>query len=226
VLEDEQIILADSFERQRENIWKSVQSQHPDSYDGNLLALKKFSVNNDDMILHMNIIKFSRILTLEKLGEHLRPYGTIGMQMIVLSPDKKHILIGQRSSNSLYCPNFFSCPGGMLEVVDAKGSFEEACLREFNEEVDFVLSDDLRVHAITSEIHGTVGAAFILSGTTKENPDVESSVIGNEEWEGSHLRWYSVQNLEMFAYSNSLESVVFVKEEREKFDRNEANAFW
>jgi ADP-ribose pyrophosphatase YjhB (NUDIX family) len=55
------------------------------------------------------------------------------MQMIVLSPDRKSILYGQRAANLLYCPLFHSVPGGILEARDTKGSFEDAVLREFRE---------------------------------------------------------------------------------------------
>lgn len=225
-LDKEWIILADSLEEQREQIWNDVRSKHPTSYDGDLLALKDFIVTNDEMILHMNIIKFSRILTLEKRGEHLQPYGTIGMQMIVLSPDRRCLLVGQRASNLLYCPDFYSGPGGMLEVDDAEGSFEDACIREFNEEVELEISNHLNVHAIMSEINGTVGVVFLLSTIAKENPDTESSVKGNEEWQENQLFWHSVEDLEIFNHANSLESVLFIKEDRARFERNELSIFW
>ncbi len=209
MLEEEQIILTDSFEDRREEIWKFVLSQHPDSYDGNLLVLKAFNIDS----LNMNIIKYSRIVTLERHGEHLRPYGTIGMQITVFSPDRKYILVGQRARSVMYCPRYFSAPGGMLEVLNAEGSSEEACLREFNEEVELNILDDMILHAITSEINGTAGVVFILTGTAKSVQDIEMLVKGNEEWEGNHLKWYSVQDLETFTYSNSLESILFAKEE-------------
>ena len=212
ILENEQIVLDAFFEEQREKIWREIQSEHPDSYDGDILVLKDFNVANNQMVLNMNLIKFSRILTLEKLGEYLRPYGTIGMQMIVLSPDRRHILFGQRVSTSMYCPGYYSCPGGMLELVDAKGTFEEACLREFHEEVEIDISNELTLHAITSEINGTVGAVFLLSGTAKMNPDVGLRIKGNEEWEENHLTWHSIRDLDRFDYSNSLESIIFAKE--------------
>ena len=216
-LEGEHKILPTNLEERREEIWKRVLTEYPDSYDGDLLELKEFKANEEDMELSMNIIKFSRVLTLERLGEYLKPYGTIGMQMVVLSHDREYLLIGQRASSSMYCPLYYSCPGGMFEVSDTEGSFEEACLREFNEEVELTLNDNLKLLAITSEINGTVGVVFLLVGTTRNPPDVTIPVKGNEEWEDTQLLWYSIQSLDRFTYSNSLESIVFVKEYLDKF---------
>ncbi|MFW9849562.1 MAG: NUDIX hydrolase [Candidatus Thorarchaeota archaeon] len=219
-LENEHKILPTSLEEKREEIWNTVLTRHPDSYDGDILELRDFKVNEYRMDLYMNIIKFSRVLTLERLGEYLRPYGTIGMQMVVLSHNREYLLIGQRSSNSMYCPKYYSCPGGILELSDAKGTFERACLREFNEEVELALNKDLKLLAITSEINGTVGIVFLLMGSAKEILDMEQPICGNEEWEDKELRWYPLQALDKFSCSNSLESVVFAKENPDMLRNN------
>ncbi len=217
ILDDKEITLDDALEARRDDIWKSVVSDYPDTYDGNLLSLQHYNTDSDSMTLYMNTIKFSRILTLERLKVHLKPYGAIGMQLIVLSPDKDRILIGQRSKDAMYCPLFYSVPGGMLEIEDTKSSFRDACLREFNEETQLSLSKDIHLVGIASEINGTVGVVFLLCGTARDPVDVGMPVQGNEEWENRILRWYSVRELSQFTFSNSLEGVVYARKNIESW---------
>ncbi len=211
ILDSKEVILDDALEEQRGAIWNNVMRDHPATYDGNLLALQDYDIASDSMTLYMKSIKFSRILTLERLGVHLKPYGTIGMQLIVHSPDRNQFLIGQRNRDSMYCPLFYSVPGGILEVEDTKGSFKDACLREFNEEVELEISDNLKLIGITSEIHGTVGCVFLLIGVSVSQPGVGEFVRGNDEWEDNSLQWHPINNLEGFTVSNCLEAPIFLK---------------
>ncbi|MFW9980238.1 MAG: NUDIX hydrolase [Candidatus Thorarchaeota archaeon] len=226
ILKDEEYLLDDALEKLRKDVWEDIQRNHPDTYDGHLLTLSGFENTKNSMTLRMNTIRFSRILTLEKVGKRLKPYGTIGMQLIVLTPDKQHILIGQRSKNSMYCPLFFSVPGGMLEVTDASDSFEDACLREFHEEVKLDIKEGLDLVGITSEIHGSVGVVFLILGTAKELSDLSSAVQGNEEWEDRRLEWHSIQQMERMTRENSLEGVVFAKDDRKKKERGGPSVLW
>ena len=90
--------------------------------------MDEFDASGEAAMLGMSSIRFSTILTLSEMELGINGYGALGFQAIILSPNREYILFGQRPDTSLYCPLYYAVPGGMLEVEDAKGSFQAACL--------------------------------------------------------------------------------------------------
>ena len=122
-------LLSDDLETQREHVWTEMITKFPETYDGDVLILDDFQVIDDKIIFNLGFMKFSRILTLEKLKQRPPGYGSLGMQAIILSHDGYSVLAGKRAESLPYCPSFYAVPGGILEVIDTKGSFESACMR-------------------------------------------------------------------------------------------------
>jgi len=218
--------LSDSLERKRDEIWKIKVETYPDTYDGEILTLDDFHTSEDSISMQLGFMKFSRVLTLEEAGLRPQGYGTLGVQAILFSPDKKHILVGERSVDSMYCPLYHALPGGILEVTDSKGDFEAASLREIHEEVEVELNSEKEVVAILSELHGTVGVVVIITGTVTDVVDVSESVKGNEEWSDNELSWVPVDGLGQFSSDNSLEGLLFVKDEWESYQESGKSILW
>jgi ADP-ribose pyrophosphatase YjhB (NUDIX family) len=210
---DDELELPEWLEDGREREWRKLKEDYPDSYDGDVLVLRNYRKVSSGLSLETCFMKFSALNTLQVHGEHLRPYGSIGMQMIVLSPDKKSILYGQRAANILYCPLFHSVPGGILEVRDTKGSFEDAVLREFREEVKLPSPTGLNLISIVSEIHGSVGCIFIIKGVMEVSDGAHSIVRGNDEWMNEALHWHHADSLQPLDEKSMLEGLLLAKHE-------------
>ena len=218
--------LSESLERKRDDVWKATVESYPDTYDGKILTLDEFRATEETISMQLGFMKFSHVLTLDETKQRPQGYGTLGVQAILFSPDKKYILAGERSADSMYCPLYYAIPGGILEVADTEGDFESACLREISEEVEVKLEPEKEIVAITSELHGTVGAVTIMVGTVADVVDVSENIKGNEEWSDSRLAWYPVDRLEYFTPTNSLEGLLFVKDEWEMFQGSGKCVLW
>lgn len=223
---DKELRLPDHLEIRREEIWKEILEEHPSAYDGSLLVLSDYTIKNSKAHLKLSYIAFSRILTLVNTGHGLDDCGTLGFQSVIFSPNREHFIFGQRSEDSMYCPLFYALPGGMLEVKDTKGSVEQACLREINEEVNISLAKEMFLVGIMDELQGNVGTAIIIEGVTNGEPITESTIYGNEEWIDHMLEWRSPNNLEGISEENSLEGLVFVKEEWERHKVSSDSVLW
>ena len=218
--------LSDELEIRREEIWKNEIANYPETYDGDILILEDFHLIDDQMVFNLGFIKFSRVLTLDKVKQRPPGYGTLGMQAIIFSPCETNVLAGIRSDTLPYCPLFHTVPGGILEVFDTKGNFESACMRELNEEVEINLEPEKFLSAIIQEYHGSVGAAAIITTSVSDNPKMDEKIKGNEEWKDGLLSWYPVDHLEDVKFENSLEGLLFLKSEREIFTRTGSSGFW
>jgi len=117
-------------------------------------------------------------------------------------------------------------PGGILEVGDTNADFENACLREISEEVSVKLRLEKELVAMLSQLHGTVGIAIIIVGTVVDDIDMNERVLGNEEWSNNRLSWYSVDSLGQFSHENSLEGLLFVKDEWEIHQKSKTSVLW
>ncbi len=198
----------------------------PPNIDGKILILDDFQYTNGPMVFDLGFMRFSRIITLDEVKQRPPMYGSLGMQAIIFSPCKTHVLAGLRSENSSYCPLFHTVPGGILETSDTEGSFESACMREINEEVEVMLETEKHLVGLLSEVHGSVGVVALISRTVSGTPKLNERIQGNEEWTECELSWYPVDKLEDVKLDNSLEGLLFVKREREIFDRTGNSIFW
>ncbi len=223
---NDEVKLPEWLEDRREKEWHKLKADHPNSYDGNVLVLRNYHTTSDGLLLETCFIKFSALNILQAHEEHLRPYGTVGMQMIVLSPDGRSILYGQRAPQLMYCPGFFSVPGGILEVKDVKGSFEDAVLREFHEEVELPSPYGLNLISITSEIHGFVGVIFIVRGVVDALDSPHSVVSGNDEWANRVLHWHHADSLESLNENTILEGLLLSKHEWSIYKRGGKSHLW
>ncbi|MFW9844391.1 MAG: hypothetical protein ACFFEV_07435, partial [Candidatus Thorarchaeota archaeon] len=59
-----------------------------------------------------------------------------------------------------------------------------------------------------------------------DNPKLTEKVAGNEEWKNHELSWYSVDHLDDVKFENSLESLLFLKKERDIFTQTGSSVFW
>lgn len=223
---EKECILSDELESYKNQIWDETLVEFPETYDGEVLVLDKFQFNEKGVKFALSFIRFSRILTLVKKQMKGPGLGTLGFQAIIFTEDKKHILAGTRSEKSQYCPLFHSVPGGMLEVNDTKGHFENACMREIKEEVKIELASEKSLVGIIPELHGTIGVVTIISATAIGKYDLKKRVSGNDEWKDQELSWYDVDRLDQYIPENSLEGLLFVKNERNRFLNEGSSVLW
>jgi ADP-ribose pyrophosphatase YjhB (NUDIX family) len=208
---DSNLILSPELEAERDEVWKRTLREHPNSYDGNLVVLLDYEISESSANFKLGSITFSRILTLEQAGIGPDAYGSLGFQSIIYSSDREYVVVGERAKESLYCPLYHAIPGGMLEVSDTKGSFEQACMREIGEEADIELEQEKYLVALIDEVHGSVGIIAMIEAIAKGPIDYDAPISGNEEWTDRLLQWISIEELSQFTIENSLEGPVFLK---------------
>jgi hypothetical protein len=209
-------LLSEELEAKRDEIWNDTKQNFPGVYDGKLLLLDGYTVGENDVQLNLREIQFSQVLTIEKTGNKLEPFGTVGVQMLILSPDGRFLLYGKRAKDLLHCPLFLAPPGGMFSGSDIKYPFTKASMREINEEVQLELQDEKYLVGICADLYTQVGTILVLLAYSKQTPDISQSVPGNEEWDGHQLHWHSVETLENLEYTNLLEGLVFAKKDWKK----------
>jgi ADP-ribose pyrophosphatase YjhB (NUDIX family) len=218
--------LSPELETKREEIWQKIVTDYPDSYDGSLLVLNDFSINSKSAFLKMGFIRFSRILTLEKFKSAFHKYGCMGVQSLIFSPKKTHILLGQRSEELMYCPLYYSGPGGMLETADAENPFQDAIMREVVEEVQVDFQLERYLVTIAKDLYTKVGVCFLVECEVAEPFNLSASVEGNEEWSDNQLLWYPIEDVRNLEESLFLESPVFVRDEWELYQTTGESVLW
>ncbi|MHA1481149.1 MAG: hypothetical protein ACTSQZ_06985 [Candidatus Thorarchaeota archaeon] len=221
-----EVKLSENLERMKEDIWEQTLVKDPNAYDGRCLVLNSFNVKGNHAVLRLGFIRYSRIMVLESIGKAMDGYGSLGFQALIFSPDKKQILFGTRASNLMYCPLFHSPIGGMLEEKDVVGTVDAACMREITEEAQIELDSKRDLVAIVAELHADIGVGLIIEGTARDIPELGTSVKGNEEWENGQLRWHPVDILEQLEESNSLDGLVFAKNEWKIYKETGDSVFW
>jgi 8-oxo-dGTP pyrophosphatase MutT (NUDIX family) len=218
--------LSPELESKRNEIWQNIISEYPETYDGRLLVLDEFNIDSQNIFLNMGFITFSRILTLEKYNLGFHQYGCIGAQALILSPDKTHILFGQRSEGMMYCPLYYGGPGGMSEIADAELPFQTAILREIEEEVNLNFQTEKYLLAIMKDLYTKVGVCFLVECIVPEPFDLNTPVVGNEEWIDNQLQWYPIEDLESLEPSQCLESPIFAIYELNQFKAKGQSVLW
>jgi ADP-ribose pyrophosphatase YjhB (NUDIX family) len=215
-----------ALEKKRQMVWQENLAKHPDIYDGHLLVLDEFDASGKAAMLRMSSIRFSTILTLSEKRLEISGYGALGFQAIILSPNREYILFGQRPETSLYCPLYYAVPGGMLEVEDAKGSFQAACMRELQEEARINLESEMALVASVCEVQGRLGVVMLIEAISTENPVEGDTVGGNEEWTDRLLVWHPVEKLETLDENLALEGLLFAKGEWDTFKHKGTSLLW
>lgn len=210
---DSILVLSSELEGERDKVWTSTLREYPNSYDGNLVVLLDYQISESSAHFQLGSITFSRILTLEKAGIRPDAYGSLGFQSIIFSPNREFVVVGERAKESLYCPLYHAIPGGILEISDTKGSFEQACMREIEEETDIELEEEKHLVAIIGEVHGSVGIIAMIEAVAKNPIDYDAPILGNEEWTDRQLHWVHVDELDQFTVDTSLEGPIFLKNE-------------
>lgn len=201
------------LEKRRSRVWNEVLEKYPDSYDGRLLVLKDFQVSSRGAHFSVGVIAFSRVITLTRLRHAQGGHSTLGFQTIITSPDRRYILVGVRSHESMYCPSYLTTPGGMLEAEDAKGSVEAACMRELKEEVQLEVAPEKYLVAVVSNVKGVSGTNLLIEASASRGVNPKEWMSGNEEWVDSRLRWLPVEDLKNLDTKHALEGLVFAAEQ-------------
>ena len=223
---DSEIILSKELEQKKKIIWQNVVDQHPKAYDGMLLKLESFSVKAERLRLNMSCIRFSRVQTLLKSNMRLEPYGVLGVQAIILSPDRRYLLYGERSKDHMHCPQFLGSPGGMLSIGDVERPFWQACMREITEEAHIALQEEKLLIAITADLYTPVGTVLLLHAIAEKKPDVTKPVPGNDEWTNRELHWHPIETLSGLNNSKILEGLVFAKNDWQQFNNTGESVIW
>lgn len=223
---DSEVTLPKELEQRREKLWQEIIVQYPKAYDGMLLRLENYCVIEDRIKLQMGRIGFSQVQTLLEANIRLEPYGVLGVQAIILSPDKRFLLYGERSKDHMHCPQFLGSPGGMLDIKDVEHPFWQACMREIMEEAHIVLRGEKLLIAITADLYTPVGTVLLIHAIAEEQPDVTKSVSGNDEWANRELHWYPVETLSALDNSKILEGLVFAKNDWQQFNNTGRSVIW
>ncbi len=226
LLPDTEMVLSEDLELKRGKIWQKIVDQYPKAYDGMLLRLGSYSVKEKRLRLNMSCIRFSRVQTMLQSNIRFEPYGVLGVQAIILSPDRRYLLYGERSKDHMHCPQFLGSPGGMLGIEDAKRPFWQACMREIIEEAHIAFRKEKLMIAIIADLYTPVGTVLLLHAIAEEQPDVTKSVPGNDEWTNQELHWYPVETLSVLDNSRSLEGLVFAKKEWQQFNNTGKSVIW
>ena len=223
---DSEIALPEELEQKRDTIWQKIIDQHPKAYDGMLLRLDSYSAKEERLRLNVSCIRFSRVQTLLESNMRLKPYGVLGVQAIILSPDRRYLLYGKRSKDHMHCPQFLGSPGGMLGIEDVEQPFWQACMREITEEAQIALRKEKLMIAIIADLYTPVGTVLLLHAIAEEQPDVTKPVPGNDEWTNQELHWHPVETLSVRDNSKSLEGIVFAKKEWQQFNNTGKSVIW
>jgi 8-oxo-dGTP pyrophosphatase MutT (NUDIX family) len=218
---EDEVKIPSNLESERERIWNDLLHVHPDLYDGRLLVLRELSILNDSVNFGLGIMPFSMALTFNRLGMKMDRFGALAMAAIVFSHNKKHILIGERTADSEYCPRYKGSPGGWLEESDVDLQVEDALMREVNEEMNLDVEPEKHLVALAAELHGTIAVNLLIEVVSPASVDVSSPVNGNEEWEERSLIWHPIDILDNLDEGSTMDALVFAKNEWQRYKENQ-----
>ena len=194
LLEDE-IFLPDHLEARRNTLWEQLVAREPTAYDGNCLYAQDLQLSPDKIHITTRSIKFSRHITLIEEKTRLDGYSSIGVNALIYTPDRKHLLVGIRSPDVLYYPEYATVPTGLVMKEDTEGTVRDAFLREVNEETNIQLDNEMNLIAITTEQRDPYAIQMLIQCTAKHVPDIRIPVPGNNEWKNRQLHWTPLDQL-------------------------------
>jgi len=192
-------------------LWKNHLKEFPNDYDGKLLFLFDFYFKDEILYLEVGIIQFSTVIYM--VSNKIKPVsgiGMLGVQCIILSPDNKYILVGNRSNKNIYYPRYMTIPGGMLENHDLNRNPKEALLREIYEEVGISLCKDIFLISILKGWN-EVSVTFLLRAKVKKNNDFspdKTILAEKDEWE-NNLNWISLKKLKKLSNKQLLDGLIY-----------------
>jgi 8-oxo-dGTP pyrophosphatase MutT (NUDIX family) len=201
------------FQKEIQEHWRKHKQKYPSDYNGVSLYLYSYEFRNSQLILKVGTVNFSTITYLYKHKIHVNQgLGLVGVQSLIFSPDKSHILIGKRSQNQDYFPGALTLPGGIMEVGDYMNSASESLMREIHEEVPLEFEPHRALFAILTGWN-PVSMTFLLYNTVKLSSDFDyKEVISGDikEWEG-RLTWISMEQLKEMSYDNIINGLYYYK---------------
>ena len=197
----------------RKRAWLNHLKDNPEDYDGRLLYLYNFQIENNKMILNIGSIQFSTVIFMikNKIPTNLG-IGMMGVQCLIYSPCNHYVLIGKRSLTQTYYPGAYTIPGGMLEEKDLKEEPSQALMREIYEEVPIPLQNENYLNSILIGWNN-VSTTFLLNAKINEfyefNP-TENINSDKKEWH-DNLRWLSLDELKMLNSDQLLDGLLYLK---------------
>ena len=213
-LPDKKFKFSSKFLRKKNDNWRSYLLQFPLLYDGDLLFLDNFLVEDGRMVLTTRSMKFSTLTYLEcnkiKLTESL---GSLGFQLFIRDPTEENFLLGKRAQSSEYKPGHYTIPGGMFEVDDSVDSVTNACLREINEELSLNLDPNkVFLVAILRELNN-LGVVLLLEYSLDKRIHShileQKKLVANEEWEGRYVYWFPFASINELDHKLLMEGLVY-----------------
>ncbi len=207
------------FQTEIQENWVEHKLMYPNDYDGVSLFLYSYEFRNSKLILRVGTVNFSTIIYLGKQKIHVNQgLGLVGVQSLIFSPDKSHILIGKRAPNQDYFPGYLTLPGGILEVGDYMYPATVSLMREIHEEVPLEFEPNGGLFAILIGWN-PVSITFLLYNIVKSSSDFEyKDVISGDakEWDG-YLHWVGMDQLKKMIFDNVINGLYYYKW---KIDRN------
>jgi 8-oxo-dGTP pyrophosphatase MutT (NUDIX family) len=198
--------------------WNKHIKIYPYDYDGTLLFLENFHLENNFLHLSISLTKFSMINYLLKQNILLeRGYGALGTQYLIFSPNRDYILVGERTHTQSYFPGAINVPGGILEREDLTHNPSEALIRELKEEVSIPLQPQFYLRAILGG-WDNVSVTFLISGVIDNHQkfDPEQTYPSDRyEWKGN-LRWLSLIGLKKMSSNNFLDGLTYYQSKLKK----------
>lgn len=196
-------------------IWKEFQAKYPQTYDGSLVLLEdfevdeKFSCGCEMLTLYLSKVNFSTLIACKETGTFLNQFGVLGTQCAIISPDKKYIIVGRRGLDSNYCPGKLTVPGGMVETTDIH-QLHTSLLREVQEEIAINKIKNIQISTLLRE-HGNYSTILLLTAELDQPFDRDQIFQGNEEWQDRKLFWLSLEALKSIPDNELMEGLTYLK---------------
>ena len=198
-------------------IWKEFQKKHPQSYDGSLVLLEdfevdeKFSCGCELLTLHLSKVNFSTFIACKEIGTPLNRFGVLGTQCAILSPDKSHIIVGRRGLDNSYCPGKLTIPGGMLETTDLQ-QLQASLMREVREEIAIEEGNinNIQIKTMLRE-HENFSTIILLTAILYQPFYQKQTFKGNDEWQDKKLFWLSFEALKTIPDHELMEGLTYLK---------------
>ncbi|MFX1513652.1 MAG: NUDIX domain-containing protein [Promethearchaeota archaeon] len=205
-----------SFKHRRVTLWEFMINKYPKIYDGTLLVLDNFFIEDATINLIMRSMKFSQVLVYIRdklqLPESL---GPLGVQFLITNPLKTHILIGKRANASEYMPGALAQPGGMFEMSDIETSVLDACLRELHEEVNLEVNEETMTLLALYREYNLIGSNILVEVVTDEDFSekelTQQKIEGNEEWKSNQLWWFPLSRICELNPQQIMEGLAFLQ---------------
>ena len=204
--------ISDSIEK----IWNEFTTLYPESYDGKLLMLNSFELEEQldgeqqcYLFFALSFIRYSTLIGFQKLQKPLQLYGVIGTQVAVFDETEKYILVGKRKLNQYYSPGLLTLPGGMLELGDVYNP-KSSLLRELNEEIEINIKNPVIISLLSDHTNYSV---IILIKATVNQPFDRNEIFREKEneFDKHELFWLERKMLGKLDTDELMEGLTYFK---------------